>query len=80
MLDAKGHMHSQEVERELGVDIALLWDSGYDTTLRSFVNVIATPSGGTHVNGFERAITKVLNEQLKAAKVLRASDDNVWRG
>lgn len=77
VLDAKGHMHSQEVERELGVDIALRWNSGYDTTVRSFVNVIATPSGGTHVAGFERAVTKVLNEQLRAAKTLKASEDNV---
>lgn len=77
VLDAKGHMHSQEVERELGVDIALRWSEGYDATVRSFVNVIATPSGGTHLSGFERSITKVLNEQLRAAKVLKASEDNV---
>ncbi|HAM23333.1 MAG TPA: DNA topoisomerase IV subunit B [Actinobacteria bacterium] len=77
VLDAKGHMHSQEVERELGVDIALRWNDNYDTTVKSFVNVIATPSGGTHVAGFERSITKVLNEQLRAAKVLKASEDNV---
>lgn len=79
VLDDKGHMKSTEVERELGVDIALQWTSDYDTTLRSFVNVIATPSGGTHVAGFERAITKVLNEQLRASKVLKASDDNVTK-
>ena len=55
-------MTSTEVERELGVDIALHWGAGYDTTLRSFVNIIATPKGGTHVVGFERALTKTLNE------------------
>lgn len=79
VLDAKGHMHSQEVERELGVDIALQWENGYDTTVRSFVNVIATPSGGTHVAGFERSINKVLNEQLRNAKILKASEDNVTK-
>ena len=77
VLDEHGHMTPREVERDLGVDIALRWDTGYDTSLRSFVNVISTPKGGTHVAGFERAITKVLNEQLRAAKVLRASEDNV---
>ncbi len=46
-------------------------------TLRSFVNVIATPKGGTHVAGFERAIVKVVNDQLRAAKVLRANEDNI---
>ncbi|MFA7267391.1 MAG: toprim domain-containing protein, partial [Candidatus Nanopelagicales bacterium] len=77
VLDAKGHMHSQEVERELGVDIALRWNNNYDTTIKSFVNVIATPSGGTHVTGFDRSITKVLNEQLRAGKILKASEDSV---
>ena len=40
------------------VDVALRWGTGYDTTVRSFVNIIATPKGGTHVQGFERALTK----------------------
>ena len=73
MLDGKGHMVSQEVERELGVDVALRWGTGYDTDLRSYVNIIATPKGGTHVQGFERALVKTVNEQLRAQKVLRAS-------
>ncbi len=79
VLDAKGHMSPQEVERTLAVDIALRWDTGYDTTLRSFVNVVATPKGGTHVAGFERSIAKVFNDQLRGAKVLRASEDNVTK-
>jgi len=77
VLDSKGHMTSQEVERELGVDVALRWGTGYDTDLRSFVNIIATPKGGTHVSGFERALVKTVNEQLRAQKTLRASEDNV---
>ena len=77
VLDDKGHMSPEEVQRDLGVDIALRWDTGYESTLRSFVNVIATPKGGTHVAGFERALVKVANEQLRAAKVLRASEDNI---
>ena len=51
LLDDKGHMTPQEVERELGVDVAVRWGTGYDTELRSYVNVIATPKGGTHVSG-----------------------------
>jgi DNA gyrase subunit B len=77
VLDGKGHMVSQEVERELAVDVALRWGTGYDTDLRSYVNIIATPKGGTHVQGFERALVKTVNEQLRAQKVLRASEDNV---
>ena len=79
VLDDKGHLTSQEVERELSVDIALRWTAGYDTDVRSFVNVIATPKGGTHVTGFDRAIVKVLNEQAKSARVLKASDDPITK-
>jgi DNA gyrase subunit B len=74
VLDDRGHMTPTDVEREMQVDVALQWASGYDSVLRSFVNVIATPHGGTHVTGFERALTSTLNEQLKAARLLKGDD------
>jgi DNA gyrase subunit B len=77
LLDDKGHMTPQEVERELTVDVAVRWGTGYDTELRSYVNVIATPKGGTHVSGFESAITKTFNDVMKAAKVLKTNDADV---
>ena len=79
VLDDQGHMTSQEVQRELAVDIALQWNPGYESILRSFVNVIATPKGGTHVVGLERALTKVFNEYLKNAKILKSSEDSVTK-
>jgi DNA gyrase subunit B len=77
VLDDLGHLTPTEVERELGVDIALRWDSGYGTITRSFVNVIATPKGGTHVTGFERALVKTVNDQLRNARLLRVGDESV---
>ncbi|TWH01459.1 DNA gyrase subunit B [Nocardioides sp. J9] len=77
LLDDKGHMTPQDVERELTVDVAVRWNNGYDTELRSFVNVIATPKGGTHVSGFEAALTKTFNEAMRASKALRVNDDDV---
>ena len=79
VLDDKGHMTSQEVERELGVDIAVRWGVGYESEIRSFVNIIATPKGGTHLAGFERALTKTINDQLRAQKSLKVSEDNVTK-
>jgi DNA gyrase subunit B len=79
VLDGKGHMTSQEVERELGVDVAVRWGTGYETDVRSFVNIIATPKGGTHISGFDRALTKTVNEALRGQKVLRASEDPVTK-
>jgi DNA gyrase subunit B len=77
VLDDQGHLTPTDVERELAVDVALRWDSGYETATRSFVNVIATPKGGTHVSGFERALVRTLNEQLRAARLLRNGDEPV---
>ncbi len=74
VLDGQGHLVPTDVERELAVDVALRWDSGYGTVTRSFVNVIATAKGGTHVTGFERALVRVLNEQLRAVRLLKNGD------
>ena len=73
-------MTPTEVQRELGVDVALRWGTGYDTTVRSFVNIIATPKGGTHVAGFERALVRTLNEQLRAAALLQGGEDDGHQG
>jgi DNA gyrase subunit B len=77
VLDEKGHLGPQDVEREVTVDVALRWGVGYESTVLSFVNIIATPKGGTHVTGFERAMVKTVNDSLRAAKLLRAGDDPV---
>ena len=79
VLDDRGHMRPTEVERELTVDVAVQWGSGYDTVVRSFVNVIATPHGGTHVTGFERAMVRTLNDQLRAARLLKNGDEPVTK-
>ncbi len=78
VLDGKGHMTSTEVERTCGVDIALRWGTGYDTTMQSFVNVIATPKGGTHTSGFDQGLMKVFKKQLEAnARRLKIGGDKV---
>ena len=77
MLDDLGHMTPTDVRRDLDVDVALRWGTGYETTVRSFVNIITTPKGGTHVTGFERALVKVFNDQLRAVKLLKVNDDPI---
>jgi DNA gyrase subunit B len=79
VLDDRGHMTPTEVERTLEVDVAVQWNAGYETITRSFVNVIATPHHGTHVTGFDRAIVRVLNEQLRSARILRNGDEPVTK-
>ena len=79
VLDDRGHMTPTEVEREMQVDVAVQWGNGYDGVVRSFVNVIATPHGGTHVTGFERAMVRTLNDQLRAARLLKNGDEAVTK-
>ncbi|WAC65785.1 DNA topoisomerase IV subunit B [Agrococcus sp. SL85] len=78
VLDEQGHMVSREVERICEVDVALRWGTGYDTTVQSFVNIIATPKGGTHLAGFEQSLLKLIREQVAAnARKLKAGSDRV---
>ncbi|HYJ69260.1 MAG TPA: DNA topoisomerase IV subunit B [Nocardioidaceae bacterium] len=77
LLDDQGHMTPQDVERELTVDIALRWGTGYEVELRSFVNIIATPKGGTHVSGFERGMVKAFRDVLPGTRLQKASDPDV---
>ena len=76
MLDENGGMTPTDVDRDLGVDIALRWGTGYDTTVRSFVNIIATPKGGTHVQGFEQGLLRAFSAGL-GTRILKSSEEIV---
>jgi DNA gyrase subunit B len=75
MLDDSDHMTPTDVNRNLDVDIAVRWGKGYETNLQSFVNVIATPKGGTHVAGFERALGRTFTRVLEGTRLLKNGDD-----
>jgi DNA gyrase subunit B len=77
VLDAQGHMVTTTVERHCEVDVALRWGTSYDAVVQSFCNVVRTGHGGSHQNGFERALLKTLNEALRTTKVLKVKDDDV---
>ncbi|HEY0237810.1 MAG TPA: DNA topoisomerase IV subunit B [Friedmanniella sp.] len=77
MLDDAGHMEPTDVDRELEVDVAVRWGTGYDTTVRSYVNIIATPKGGTHVVGFERALTRSITTALAPTRLLKTGEEVV---
>jgi len=75
MLDDLGRMEPADVERQLDIDVAVRWGEGYDTTTKSYVNIIATPKGGTHVAGFERALTKAFGKALSSTRLLKAGEE-----
>jgi len=75
MLDEHGAMTPTDVERTLDVDVALRWGNGYDSQVVSFVNIIATPKGGTHVTGFERGLTRAFLRGLDGTRLLKAGEE-----
>ena len=77
VVDKKGRMIPQDVERTLDVDIALRWTNSYDTVVRSYVNIVATPKGGTHVAGFERGVLKAFKNGLDGTRIMKANEDIV---
>ncbi|WP_073706438.1 type IIA DNA topoisomerase subunit B [Glutamicibacter sp. 0426] len=66
VIDSNGRSHIEDVQRVCEVDVAVRWGIGYETTLRSFVNIIATPKGGTHTAGFEQALLKSFRKNIEA--------------
>nr|WP_274638336.1 DNA topoisomerase IV subunit B [Microbacterium bovistercoris] len=78
VLQPTGAMVPTEVERRCDVDIAARWGTGYDTTLRSFVNIIATPKGGTHQQGFEQGLMKAIRAQIEQnSRKLKVGNDKI---
>ena len=70
-----------EVQRECTVEIALRWTDGFDGEVVSFVNTIPTSTGGTHLAGFDKALTRVVNNVLlkdnrKLARAARTAGAN----
>jgi DNA gyrase subunit B len=71
-------MVSKEVERNCEVDIAVRWGTGYETDVKSYVNIIATPKGGTHIQGFEQSLLKALRSEIDSnARKLKLGNDKV---
>jgi DNA gyrase subunit B len=53
------------------VEAALQYNTGYTELVFSFANCINTTEGGTHLSGFRAALTRVLNEYARKAKLLK---------
>ena len=61
----------------VAVEVAMQHNDAYNDKCYGFVNNINTPEGGTHIEGFKRAITKIFNEYARNNKLLKENEDNL---
>lgn len=79
--EGKGSVHApiyinKEVDGVL-VEVALQYNEGIAENLESFVNVINTINGGTHVTGFRMALTRVINDYGKKIGAFKNEADSI---
>lgn len=73
---ADGSVVAEEVERKVEVNLAMRWGVGYESVTNSYVNTLFTPLGGTHLQGTQRALTKVLGDYIKNTRgLLKAKEE-----
>ncbi|MCI8442082.1 MAG: DNA topoisomerase (ATP-hydrolyzing) subunit B [Provencibacterium sp.] len=58
------------------VEVAMQYNNSFYETLLSFANNIETPEGGTHEEGFKRALTRVFNDYARKVGMLKEKDKN----
>ena len=62
---------------EYPVELAIQYTTNYNETIYTFVNNINTIEGGTHLEGFKRALTKVFNDYARNKGFLKEKDSNL---
>lgn len=67
----------EDQDEEAEMEVALQWTTGYQENVLSFVNNISTVEGGTHEEGFRRALTKVTNDFGRAKNLIKEKDSNL---
>ncbi|MCL0318548.1 DNA topoisomerase (ATP-hydrolyzing) subunit B [Apilactobacillus xinyiensis] len=64
-------------EHGINVEVALQYTDDYHSELRTFTNNIHTIEGGTHEEGFKRALTRTINDYARKNKIFKEKDENL---
>jgi DNA gyrase subunit B len=59
------------------VDVAMQWNSGYAESIHTFANTINTHEGGTHEEGFKKALTSVINRYARDKTLIKEKEENL---
>ena len=70
-------IYIEKTTGDVPVEIAIQYTSAYNENIYSFVNNINTIEGGTHLEGFKRAITKTFNDYARSHNLLKDKDQNL---
>jgi DNA gyrase subunit B len=66
-----------DVSEDAELEVALQWTSSYTESVLTFANNINTHEGGTHEEGFRKALTKAINDFARAKNLLKDKDINL---
>ena len=75
VITAEGSRPSASGNGEIGVEIALQYTTGYNTSEMAYCNNIHTKEGGTHLSGFSSAITSLINKYAKNPDIQKRFKD-----
>ncbi len=67
-------IHISTTKEDRSAEVAICYNDAYNVNLLSFANNINTVDGGTHEQGFKRALTRVFNDYGKKYNILKDSD------
>lgn len=71
------YFNANSEDGESFVEVAMQYNESYNESILSFANDIRTSDGGTHEDGFKRALTRVMNNYARKFKILKDSDKNL---
>ncbi len=67
-------VYFEESQDDSAIEVAIQYNDGYNETIFSYANNIHTEEGGTHLDGFKAALTKVINDAGKRLNILKEND------
>jgi DNA gyrase subunit B len=67
-------IYIETTKDDVGIELALQYNDGYNDTTFSFVNNINTHEGGTHLTGFKAALTRIINSYANKGGFLKKAD------
>ena len=70
-------IETENDEKNMSVEIAMQWTTGYNEGVHTYANTINTHEGGTHEEGFRAALTGLLNKYAREKNLLKEKDDNL---